>query len=106
MNQMTIFDFVKVEDPDFHDMTEEEVVDYIGQRIGLEFKKYDLGRFIEYRSVYKNSTIDIHISHYTCHDREGEAFIACSFWNKKQMSGAGIPADSIEEAIAFFKKRM
>ena len=104
MDQVSIFDIMEVEFPDFRTLEEAEVVDIIGRSIGVSFDKVDLGRFIEYRAEYKNSVIDVHVSHYTCYDREGESFISCSFWNKKQMSGAGVPCDSLDEAIEFFKK--
>lgn len=104
MEQITIFDFVAPEIPDFHNLTEEQIVNVIADAVGLDFKKRDFGRFVAYEAAYKNSVIDVYVSHYTCYDREGEPFISCGFWNKKMLSGASIPADSLQEAIQFFKK--
>lgn len=75
MEQITIFDFVAPEIPDFHNLTEEQIVNVIADAVGLDFKKRDFGRFVAYEAAYKNSVIDVYVSHYTCYDREGEPFI-------------------------------
>ena len=57
MDQVSIFDIMEVEFPDFRTLEEAEVVDIIGRSIGVSFDKVDLGRFIEYRAEYKNSVV-------------------------------------------------
>ena len=41
--QMSIFDYMPQEEthPDFHNMTEAEMVDYVGKVLGVKFKRND-----------------------------------------------------------------
>ena len=105
--QISIFDIIESEEeldeiglPDFHYLTEEQIVNIVADAIGIPFKRIDFG----YQAHYNNSVLDVHLSHYTCDDQEGEPFISCDFYNKKKHYGAGVPCDSLEDAIAFFKK--
>lgn len=51
----------------------------------------------------KHDEINIHISHYTCPDREGQEFISCGYDHHKgeDLHGHGSPCDSLEDVFKF-----
>lgn len=99
IDQITIFDMLLKDDleKDINDLTEREMADIIGKTIGVEFK-YD-----EYQKQYVAQigrlTFTVHYSNYKIDDFR--RFIS-SGWNWKMIEGAGIPADSMKEAVDFF----
>ena len=106
--QMSIFDFLpqQTEHPDFHNMTEVEMVDYVGKVIGVNFTYDDF--FEQYRAtikgVKKKVVLDIDYDHYAnswMHDRaDGKLFISVGY--NYSHGGGGGPCDSIKEAIDYF----
>lgn len=52
----------------------------------------------------KHDEINIHISHYTAKDREGQEFISCGYDHHKgeDLHGHGSPCDTLEDVFRFF----
>ena len=105
--QISIFDLLKPDYPDFHTMTEAEIVQYIGNALGLSFRYDD---FLEQWEAKKGKaifTVNLHryLSSWHKGDEEnGELFISCGY--SVGTYGWGRPCDSMEEAITKFKEVM
>ena len=100
MEQMDLFEIIPHKYPDFRDMSEEEIVDYIATAIGVDFKK---GSYDRYIGKMKDLELSVKMSHYTYKEREGQLFISCDVWNRKDMAGCGVGCDSIQQAIELFR---
>lgn len=99
MDQISMFELLERKEPDFTGMTEAEIVNYIGEAVGLDFTPRPIGG---YMCKVKYLEFHIQMSTYTCTDREGLPFIGCDYWNRNIHGGAGVPCDSLGEAIEFF----
>ena len=99
--QLTIFDWMRPEYPDIHDISEAEVAKIVGDAIGMTFK-HDGERWC---ARIKNYLIDLEYDHYDLEDNH-DLFLGIGYDNKKDHSGGGAPTDSIEEAIAYIKRRI
>jgi len=98
MEQMSLFDFVNVEDMPLDDLPENEMVRQIGLSTGLEFKYND---FLEtYQAKVKGVTFSVKYSKYSVEPYT--RFIGCSWDTKTQ--GCSAPVDSLDGAVRFFKK--
>lgn len=87
--QMTIFDFLG----DFSTMTEEEIANTIGERVGIKFvKKGD-------QYVWKHKKLLLELDMLT--DWEGKSFISVG-WDIG-LQGGGYPIYSIDEAVEWYK---
>lgn len=99
--QLTIFDYMEPERPkvDFHDMTEQEMVEYIGKELGLIFHHNDYLR--QWEVNYKRHVISLYYSTYF---ENKELFISAGVDKKYgNYYGQGRPCDSLEETINFLK---
>lgn len=108
-DNMTIFDFLPADPlPDFRTTDFEEVVQIIGERVGLKFCK---GEFIndyvdcyqEYVATKGNITVTMFLDEYW----DGrDKFISLDIVEKGVSGGAGSPCDSIEEAIEYISRKI
>lgn len=109
-DQVTIFDVLPNENqPDFRNMTDEEIVRQIALTTGLVFKDVGLrlpGQKILYRAQVGTSGCDIHTSTYALKERRGEKFIACDIWLQNGWEGCAVTCDSIEEAVDLIRKKL
>ena len=96
--QITIDDYLG--EKELSGMTEEEMVKAVGDRLGMTFevKRYESGRFIsiEYQAKYKRLVLTLSLSTYSGSDQH---IILYGWDNKKDKSGGGGPAESIDEAV-------
>ena len=103
--QMSIFEFLP-QMADFTTMPESEVMDIIGQRIGVRLV-YD-AKWEEYSAKIGKLSITAKISTYKCtHPGSetiiaGRKFISCG-WGTTTEGGGG-PRDSIDEAGEYFDR--
>lgn len=76
------------------------MVNAVGLRLGITFevKRYESGRYIstEYHAKYKRLVLTLSLSTYTGSDQR---IILYGYDNKKDKSGGGGPAESIDEAV-------
>ena len=103
MNQITIFDLIEEPKaaPVFPGSDFSEIVEYIGQSLGIEFKPHDKWEGY-YIYKFKNGLkLEIHESRYSYPYRNGEPFI--SVGHDYKLGGGGSPSDTIEQAIKYFK---
>lgn len=93
--QITIADYLG--EKELSAMSEEEMVNEVGERLGLPFsrKEWDYNTH-EYRAKYKGLVLTLGLSHYTGTD---QVIIVYNYDNKKDHSGGGGPAESIDEAV-------
>ncbi len=109
MEQMTLFDIMAPEDidTDIENMTTAAAARLIGEALGVSFKPTDYETEHEARPS-KKLKLTVHMCRYSmCTDDEagqGKAFIGVGF--SYGTSGGGAPCDSIESAIAYFRKIM
>ena len=99
--QFTIFDYAEPEKPkiDFYDMTEQEMVEYIGNEIGMIFHHNDYLR--QWEVSYKRHVISLYYSTYY---GSSKRFISAGVDKKYgDFHGTGRPCDSLEEAINHIK---
>lgn len=106
--QMTIFDFLKPETDgtDIENMTSAEIAKIIGDAIGIAFDSPDWEEGY-FKAKYKKITFSIGKSRLSCDcvkRKAGDAFIAVGVDGK--LWGCGCPAETIDEAISFFKRYM
>ena len=107
--QMTIFDVLTEEAPDWKEMSLKEIAAYISEKTGLTFipdTRFH-GEFNEY-IAYKTSKLffTLGLDAYTTEERNGQPFISVGYENKKDLSGGGSPCDSLDEAIEYFSYRI
>ena len=102
MKQISLFDAIPQDHPDFHGMSDVEIVDYIALAVGVDFRKvegYEL-----YKGKSGNIEITIGVSKYTFDERKDEPFISCNVWDKKIQGGEGKGCDSIKEVIEMLRQ--
>ena len=92
--QMTIFDFFKPAEPDFREMTLEEIAEHIGNVVGIKFTTGRWPDIPEMIYKWKGYVLSIDVSTYTGTDRK---FIGVSL--NANTWGASGPTDSMDEAI-------
>ena len=103
--QMTIWEFLQpTKEKSLEEMTEKEMVEYIGKKIGKVFIYNDYLSQWEVK-LRKNYKLDLSFSNYCMNwnsDKgDGKRFISCGYGNHK--GGGGRPCDSLEEAIKYFE---
>ena len=101
--QMTIWDFLPSES--LEDIPEEEMVQRIGNAIGVNFVWNDY--YKEYQAKLKGYTLSVEYDRY-CIDLDedigaGHRFVGVGFMKKGE--GCAGPCDSIDEAIEWFLNR-
>lgn len=96
---MTIYDFLKPTYPSINEITEEEAVRHIGNALGIDFKYNEF----MYRWEAKENKVTLG-ARYGYYLDGGRRFIGVDVENKQ--AGGCAPVDSIEDAIAWFRKRM
>ncbi len=97
--QLSIFDYIDSEYPDIHDINEEDMVKIIGREIGASFT-YDT-RLGEWFARIGKLKLTLEYSYYNLKDNH-DLFISCGY--SYRTSGGGAPRDTIQDAIAWFKK--
>ena len=108
--QMTIFDIMSNEAPEWTNMSLKQIASYISEQTGLNFipdTRYH-GEFNEYIAYHTSKLFfTLGLDNYeTGDERDGKPFIAVGYENKKHLEGGGAPCDSLEEAIDYFKFRL
>ena len=98
--QLSIFDFLG----EFANMTEEEMVETVGNRLGVKFELEKLPKSHYWadeckRYEYKRKGLKLTL-HYST-DWEEKTFISCGFSTK--MNGGGSPCYSIDGATRYFE---
>jgi hypothetical protein len=99
--QLTIFDYMDPEKPktDFCDMSEKEMVEYIGNETGMIFHHNDFLR--QWEANYKRCVISLFYSTYY---GSSKRFISAGVDKKYgDFHGTVRPCDSLEEAINHIK---
>lgn len=89
--QITIDDYLG--EKKLSSMSEEKMVNEVGERLGLSFQPHELG---DYRAKYKRLVLTLELSTYYGSD---QVIILYGYDNKKELSGGGGPAESIDEAV-------
>lgn len=106
--QMSIFDFLpqQAEHPDFHNMTEAEMVDYVGKVLGVKFKRNDFLNHYEYMVNKKRKfRLELEYGHYWTEDhRNGALYVGVGY--NYTHGGGGCPCDSLESAINYLRMHM
>ena len=104
---MTIFDYMPTTtEPDFHDMTEAEMVDYVGKVLGVTFVRNDRLNQWEYLVNKKRKfKLELEYGHYrTIDHRDGTLYVGVGY---SYTYGGGVcPCDSLESAINYLKMHM
>lgn len=97
--QMNIFDFIKpeIKEVDLESFPEEEMVQHIKSATGIPFTYRD--DLTGYEAKIKKMRYTVKYSRYWDGNKR---FISCGYGNN--IGGSRSPCDSIEEAIAFFKR--
>lgn len=107
MEQMSIFDIVPPPDPDdcpdFRYMSAQEIAEFIGKELRIEFKPDS--RFHGY--VYKTNTFILQIDKdkYDYPGHEGEPFISIDISYTKAHYCSSVSTDSLEDAITLIRRR-
>lgn len=94
--QITIDDYLG--EKELSAMSEEEMVNEVGKRLGLSFQPHELG---DYRAKYKRLVLTLELSTYYGSD---QVIILYGYDNKKELSGGGGPAESIDEAVEHLQR--
>lgn len=89
--QITIADYLG--EKELSAMSEKEMVNEVGERLGLSFQPHELG---DYRAKYKRLVLTLELSTYYGSD---QVIILYGYDNKKELSGGGGPAENIDEAV-------
>ena len=105
--QLSIFDFMQPVEKDLEDMTEIEMVNYIGSKLGIEFYYNDFMERYESKQP-KNYILDLRYDNYCTtwgsDEGNGARFISAGWGN--HTGGGGRSCDSLEEAITYLRKAM
>ena len=99
--QLSIFDFLG----EFANMPEEEMVQRVGQKLGIKFTQEALPKDSYYfksdyeRFEYKCKGLKLTVGYLK--DIEGKIFISCGFSTK--INGGGSPCYTIDGAVRYFE---
>ena len=104
--QMTIFDFLKPTYQSINSITEEEAAGYIGEALGLEFSHKTLGDFEYWEAKKGPFKLGVKYDNFFPGINGGRRFIGCDIENKRIHAGGSAPLDTIDEAVAYFRKKM
>lgn len=102
--QMSIWDFLGDEKTQegFFDLTDKEIAEVIGERLGVCFVYNNYLEHWEYK-IKKKSRIDLSKSKYSlAGEKNGQPFISAG-WDYKSTEGGGCPCDSIDEAVNYLR---
>ena len=106
--QLSIFDWMPDARADSYPaidtITEAEAAAIVGQALGLTFRYNDF--FKQWETEKGPLRLHISYSHYTCRDLEGILFIGVGWSNHRRNEGGSAPRDSIQDAIAYFERRL
>lgn len=99
MDQMTIFDFIgQKEHPELDKLDEAQMVAIVGRAVGLNFKWDDF--FEDYRAKRGKDKYNIRYGVFSVEPYT--RYISCGY--DYGIGGCHSPEQSIEDAIAFFKR--
>lgn len=90
--QFTLFDLMPT--PDINDVTEEEAVKIVGDRLGIEFKYNAF--FKHWEGRVGKLVLSLNYSHFVLDDNHN-LFLAVDY--RHGTSGGGCPCDGIDEAV-------
>lgn len=96
--QMTIWDWLKPDYPDFKSISHDETVRIISEATGIPFKFRD--SFWGWQAKIGRVRFDLEFDTYSGTDRP---FIGCSY--DIGIGGGGAPCDDIQEAVNWFTVR-
>ena len=99
---MTIYDFLKPTYPSINKITEEEAVKHISNALGLEFK-YNIFMCRWEADAGNGTILGVRYGYYW---DGGRRFLGVDADNKRTKGGASAPVDGIEDAVAWFRKRL
>ena len=109
MEQMSIFDFMPADDGDaLEGKTIAQIAADISMIVGVNFnpKTWADGEVQYVARLDKNNTLTLSEDHYNTEDEEnGKRFLGCGY-DFEDHSGGGAPCDTIDDAVAYFRKRM
>ena len=103
--QMSIFDFMEPKTDELESLTTADMARFIGDSLQVDFKP--TGWEDEHEARVKKLKLSVHKEYYLCDTRnrkKGDAFIGVGY--SFNTEGGGSPADSIDEAIRWFRKRI
>ena len=106
--QMSIFDFVTADYPDFNTMSESEAAKVIGDALGVVFKYND--RFEEYEAKKWRTMLTFEFDNYLEFDnmqkeKRGARFLSMGYQVKGENAhGGGAPCDSFDAAIDYLRR--
>ena len=107
VEQISIYELVEPAFPDFRNIEDEDTIKIIENQCGIRFNKPDYEHgFKRWTLTIKPVEVDVYFSAYKYEERLNEPFISVNFWNKKLLSGCGIPCDSIEQAVKVIKREI
>lgn len=111
--QMSLFDVLPIEDDTLEGKTIEQIAADISMIVGVSFKlkvyddrsKYD--NSVEYIArLDKDNQLTLSEDYYDTEDEfNGQRFLGCGY-SFSDHSGGGAPLGTIDEAVAYFRKRM
>lgn len=99
--QMTLFDFLKPEYPDINSITEAEAAEIVGDSIGKTFKYNSF--FEQWEVRIGRLKLSLSFDNYNL-DGNTDRFIGVGY--EKGTSGGGAPCDTIQQAVAYFNRKM
>ena len=104
-DNLTIWDILddyNLDKPDFYTMTSEQIANYIGDKIGINFKQSKLNPDW-YETIINRVEFSVHKSTYI---GSGKPFISCDVSKRYgDHEGCGRPIDDIDEAVSFFQEK-
>lgn len=113
--QLSLFDMMPADDGDtLEGKTIAQIAADISMIVGVNFNpktyedKYERAIITEYVArLDKNNTLSLSEDHYNTEDEEnGKRFLGCGYDFKDDNSGGGAPCDTIDDAVAYFRKRI
>lgn len=101
--QMSIFDLLPPDQRALEDLTEKEMVEYVGNAVGIPFEYKD--SLFGWQYTKGKVTFDIRFGKFS--DDKKKRFIHAGWTDRRNgYGGCGVPCRSLEEAIDFFKKKV
>ena len=108
--QLSLFDMMPAEDGDtLEGKTISQIAADISMLVGVNFnpKTWSDGEVQYVARLDKNSTLTLSEDHYDTEDEShGLRFLGCGYDFKNDNSGGGAPCDTIDDAVAYFRKRI
>ena len=108
--QLSLFDMMPAEDGDtLEGKTIAQIAADITMLVGVNFnpKTWADGEVQYVARLDKSNTLTLSEDYYSTEDEEnGKRFLGCGYDFKDDNSGGGAPCDTIDDAVAYFRKRI